>query len=174
MAWETKIFSLPAFLTERRRKDQGSSLSLNSSYFAPTPTSQESSASETENAAGTSLLNATLKHLLSICHAKDKAVRFRACQAVSKLLNALDEEAEVDDDMWELLQETMLRRMTDKIPVVRVQAINALTRLQEPTDMDCPVIQAYLQRMECDSSPGTDGRATIIYGRWSFCSGCNR
>ena len=68
--------------------------------------------------------------------------------------------------MWELLQETMLCRMTDKIPVVRVQAINALTRLQDPTDMDCPIIQAYLQHMNCDSSPGeaeTDGRAAIMF-----------
>ena len=97
-----------------------------------------------------------------MCHAKDKAVRFRACQAVSKLLNALDEEAEVDDDMWDLLQDTMLCRMTDKIPVVRVQAINALGRLQDATDVECPIIQGYLQRMECDSSPGGPGRGGLI------------
>lgn len=107
------------------------------------------------DAIPTSLLNATLKHLLDACSAKDKAVRFRACQAVSKLLNALDEEAEVDDDMWELLQTIMLRRMTDKIPVVRVQAINAVSRLQDPSDLDCPIIKGYLQCMECDSSPGS-------------------
>lgn len=81
-------------------------------------------------------------------------MRFRACQTVSKLLNALDEGAEVDDEMWELLQTTMLKRTTDKIPIVRVQAINALVRLQDPSDVDCPVINAFLQRMECDSSPG--------------------
>lgn len=34
----------------------------------------------------------------------------------------------------------MLVRTTDKIPAVRVQAINALSRLQDATDADCKII----------------------------------
>lgn len=36
----------------------------------------------------------------------------------------------------------MLARVTDKIPAVRVQAINALSRLQDPSDADCQIITA--------------------------------
>lgn len=101
-------------------------------------------------------MNVFINHLIEISGAKDKAVRFRACQTLSKLLHALDEDAEIDDDVWDKLQDAMLIRITDKIPVVRVQAINALSRLQDPTDADCPVIREYRQRLVSDSSPGKE------------------
>eukprot|EP00043_Microstomoeca_roanoka_P013278 m.130069 g.130069 ORF g.130069 m.130069 type:complete len:1089 (+) comp15712_c0_seq3:239-3505(+) len=106
-------------------------------------------------------MNAFIKHLVSISGAKDKAVRFRACQTLSKLLHALDEEAEIDDDIWEDLQTAMLERIKDKIPVVRVQAINALSRLQDPSDIDCPVIAEYQQRLTCDASPDVRKAALV-------------
>ena len=106
-------------------------------------------------------MNAFIQHLVTISDAKDKAVRFRACQTLSKLMHALDEDAEIDDDIWEALQEAMLKRIKDKVPVVRVQAINALSRLQDPSDLDCPVIAEYRQRLTCDGSPDVRKAALI-------------
>lgn len=94
--------------------------------------------------------------------AKDKAVRFRACQTISKLLNALGDDAEIDDDVWELLQDIMIKRTQDKIPVVRVEAIKALARLQDARDAECPIIQAYVSRMESDASPGAVNFAAFL------------
>jgi condensin complex subunit 3 len=94
-----------------------------------------------------------LKHLLDVCNAKDKAVRFRACQTVSKTLHHLEEGTDLDD-IYEGLEKTMLKRIEDKIPGIRVQAINALGRLQDVQDADCPIVAAYLSRMANDSSPG--------------------
>ena len=98
-------------------------------------------------------LNVVIAHLLTVCGAKDKAVRFRACQLISRIFNGLDEEAEVDGDVCDGVLSRMLTRVTDKVPVVRVQAINALARLQDPTDAGCEIIAAYMARMASDNSP---------------------
>jgi len=37
-----------------------------------------------------------LKHLVSISDVKDKAIRFRCCQLLGNIMNALDEEAEIE------------------------------------------------------------------------------
>lgn len=113
-----------------------------------------------EFAADDELLNFFLGALLERSGAKDKGVRFRVCMYVSKLLHALNEEAEMDDDIGEEIYKTMLQRARDKIPAVRVQAINALVRLQDPTDSECEIIKEYLDRMASDSSP--DVRKAVL------------
>ena len=113
-----------------------------------------------------------MRHLLTICSAKDKAVRFRACQAISKTLHSLDESVDMDD-IWEDLEKEMLERTADKIPIVRVQAINALGRLQDTADADCPIVNTYLARMTNDSSPGEEApRPMPPCPRWR-CSEAN-
>ena len=72
--------------------------------------------------------------------ARDRAVRFRACQLVNKLLNNMGEDADIDDDLYNGIYDSMLIRLRDTIPVVRVQAVMALARLQNPEEADCPVI----------------------------------
>ncbi len=74
-------------------------------------------------------------------NANDRAVRFRCCQMVNKLLNNMGEEAQIDDDLYDKIYECMLQRLRDKFPIVRVQAVFALGRLQDPTDKDCPIIE---------------------------------
>eukprot|EP00049_Salpingoeca_infusionum_P015378 m.298881 g.298881 ORF g.298881 m.298881 type:complete len:382 (+) comp15866_c0_seq10:34-1179(+) len=113
----------------------------------------EAETAEDQASSEISFLNAFLKHLIAASKAKDKAVRFRSCQAVCKLLNALSEDAEIDDEIWDDLQRSMLTRTQDKIPVVRVHAIGALGRLQDQNTAECPVVQAYISLLTCDSSP---------------------
>ncbi|ELT89300.1 hypothetical protein CAPTEDRAFT_225765 [Capitella teleta] len=83
----------------------------------------------------------------------DKAVRFRCCQIINKLLSNLGDDAQIDDDLYDRIYEGMLQRLKDKIPVVRQHAVLALSRLQDPTDNACPVIDAYIFLLGCDNNP---------------------
>ena len=76
------------------------------------------------------LFDFLVRHLLTTSAAQSKAVRFRSCQLISKLLNTLDDGAEVDVKLWADVQSKMLIRIADKIPAVRAQAIMSLARLQ--------------------------------------------
>ena len=60
---------------------------------------------------------------------------------VNKLLTSLNEDAQIDDDLYDRIYECMLQRLRDKFPSVRVQAVFALSRLQDPRDNDCPIIK---------------------------------
>ena len=72
-----------------------------------------------------------LGFLLNLATAKDRAIRFRVCQLVAGVLNALGVEAEISDDLYERMEDVMLDRLRDKVPVVRAQAARALSRLQD-------------------------------------------
>ena len=79
--------------------------------------------------------------LLQSHSAKDRGVRFRCCQLVNKLLTNLGEDAQIDDELYDRLYECMLERLKDKWPVVRYHAVMAMSRLQDPSDENCPVIK---------------------------------
>ena len=76
-------------------------------------------------------------------------MRFRCCQMVNKLLTSLSEDAQIDDDLYDKIYECMLMRLRDKFPSVRVQAVLALSRLQDPRDNDCPIIKGGGLRNQC-------------------------
>ncbi|XP_004579248.3 condensin complex subunit 3 [Ochotona princeps] len=98
-----------------------------------------------------------LKHLFTFLleshEANSNAVRFRVCQLINKLLGNMPENAQIDDCLFDKINETMLVRLKDKIPNVRIQAVLALSRLQDPKDDECPVIDAYTTLIENDSNP---------------------
>ncbi|XP_067893907.1 condensin complex subunit 3 [Heterodontus francisci] len=95
-----------------------------------------------------------LFHFLLKSHsACSHSVRFRACQLINKLLGSMSENAQIDDELYDRIYEAMLVRLKDKFPNVRIQAVLALSRLQDPTDENCPVIGAYLYLIECDTNP---------------------
>ncbi|CAH1247094.1 NCAPG [Branchiostoma lanceolatum] len=116
---------------------------------------------EKENTGGNKKFHMDLFDFLLKSHnANSQAVRFRACQLINKMLNALGEDAEVDDDLYDRIFECMLMRLRDKIPAIRVQAVLALTRLQDPSDQSCAVITAYQYLLGCDPNP--DVRRAIL------------
>lgn len=84
--------------------------------------------------------------------AQGKSVRFRVCQLVKQLLHVVPRDAALDEDLVERITKCMLVRMYDIVPAVRAQAVRALTRLQQPTESDCPVIERYLFLLRCDES----------------------
>ncbi|XP_018591249.2 condensin complex subunit 3 [Scleropages formosus] len=97
-------------------------------------------------------LNYLFTFLLKSHSANSHAVRFRVCQLINKLLGSMAENAQIDDDLFDLIHETMLIRVTDKFPNVRIQAALAMARLQEPQNEECPTIKAYISILENDSN----------------------
>ena len=90
--------------------------------------------------------------LLRLAHAKDKAVRFRVAQLVCRMLNSMAEDAEVSDDLFEAVEEAMLSRCRDKVPLVRAWALRALFRLQNPLDPSDAFTVELLRLMATDGS----------------------
>ncbi|XP_032881961.1 condensin complex subunit 3 [Amblyraja radiata] len=91
--------------------------------------------------------------LLKSHSACSHSVRFRACQLINRLLGSMSENAQIDDELYDRIYDAMLVRLKDKFPNVRIQAVLALGRLQDPIDENCPVINAYLYLIECDVNP---------------------
>ncbi|NWS93976.1 CND3 protein, partial [Mionectes macconnelli] len=98
------------------------------------------------------LLNYVFKFLLESHNANSHAVRFRTCQLVSKILGNMPENAQIDDDLFDKINEVMLIRIKDKFSNVRIQAVLALARLQDPKDENCPVVNIYSILLENDSN----------------------
>ncbi|XP_060066514.1 condensin complex subunit 3-like [Ylistrum balloti] len=113
-----------------------------------------------DNISENNLLMEVLTFLLQVHSAKDKAIRFRCCQMINKLLSNLGEQAQIDDDLYDKIYGSMLERLRDKMPVVRFHAVMALARLQDPRDDNCPVIKAYLFLINADTSP--DVRRAVL------------
>ncbi|NXT77586.1 CND3 protein, partial [Zapornia atra] len=78
------------------------------------------------------------------------AVRFRTCQLVNKILGNMPENAQIDGDLFDKIKEAMLIRLKDKFSNVRIQAVLSLSRLQDPKDENCPVVNIYSTLLEND------------------------
>jgi condensin complex subunit 3 len=75
-----------------------------------------------------SILLALLPFLL----AKDKTVRYRATQLVSQILGVL---SAIDDDLYQLIRHELIKRLHDKVPAIRLEAVVALGKVVE-NEMD--------------------------------------
>ncbi|XP_032840453.1 condensin complex subunit 3 isoform X2 [Tyto alba] len=64
----------------------------------------------------------------------------------------MPENAQIDDDLFDKINEAMLIRLKDKFSNVRIQAVLALSRLQDPKDENCPVVNIYNILLENDSN----------------------
>ncbi|NWI92815.1 CND3 protein, partial [Pitta sordida] len=113
-----------------------------------------------EGGEDASLLNYVFKFLLESHDANSHAVRFRACQLVNKILGTMPENAEIDDDLFDKINEAMLVRIEDKFSDVRIQAVLALSRLQDPNDENCPVVDIYNTLLQSDLN--SDVRRAVL------------
>ncbi|XP_014662926.1 PREDICTED: condensin complex subunit 3-like [Priapulus caudatus] len=126
------------------------------------PSKKDISEDKSEESSGDEMHPFILKFfnfLLKSHGARDRAVRMRSCQIINKLLNNLGD-AQIDDELFEGIYRAMLERVKDKYPVVRVQAVTALIRLQDPSDTGCPIIAAYIFLLERD--PNAQVRRTVL------------
>ncbi|NXS10886.1 CND3 protein, partial [Neodrepanis coruscans] len=106
------------------------------------------------------LLNCMFKFLLESHDANSQAVRFRTCQLVNKILGNMPENAQIDDDLFDRINEAMLIRVNDKFSNVKIQAVLALSRLQDPKDQNCPVVNIYTTLLEND--PNSEVRRAVL------------
>ena len=117
----------------------------------------------------TRLTNLVMKSVLPLMTAKDKFVRFRATQLISHLVNSLDS---MDDELFQLLRQGLLRRIRDKEAMVRVQAVLGLGRLagnegdeaQDSDDSDDEASGGLLDKLldVLQNDPSADVRRSLL------------
>jgi condensin complex subunit 3 len=118
------------------------------------PTDADSSDEEDDDTPASRLAAALLKHLLKGFPAANKNVRYRCCQLVAYMMSAIPE---LDEDLFSLLKTSLLERVRDREPNVRVQAVIALAKLQNATSgeddaEDDAATRALMDAMAHDSS----------------------
>ena len=70
--------------------------------------------------------------LLDFVSAVDKVVRTRACQLLTLILGQLPE---LDEQLSDSIQDTLLARLRDKLPAVRTFAAASVARLADPQEV---------------------------------------
>ena len=107
---------------------------------------------------GDDFCEAFLGFLLNLAAAKDKAVRFRVCQIVAGVLNALAVDAEISDELYERMEDVMLERLRDKMPLVRAQAARRVLSYAGPRTTASawctPFLEDFLSRRISSPTPG--------------------
>ncbi|MCO5614540.1 hypothetical protein L7F22_068823 [Adiantum nelumboides] len=92
--------------------------------------------------------------LLFSADSANKAVRLRACQILSEIILRLKEDAEVSDDVWDSVIESMQKRMQDKIPTIRVYSARALGRFASADDdpENDAIMSTYRKSLQSDQN----------------------
>ena len=91
-----------------------------------------------------------LDYLLTFTNVKERAVRYRCCQLLQGLLQNLGEDACIPDELFESYQNNLLERTNDKIPDVRLMAVQAIARLQDAENEDCPIVTKLTEMIQHD------------------------
>ncbi len=93
-----------------------------------------------------------IEHLLTRSLAADKTVRYRAMQSLAMIISSLDGDAEISNDLWENIITTCTPRLRDKAPNVRMWALKALNRLQNPENEEDKLLQEFTRLMNTDTA----------------------
>jgi hypothetical protein len=102
-------------------------------------------------AAGETLQSKLLDHLYQRLKCTNKTVRQRACQILEGFMSVLSQEQlELDQDTIEQFIENVLQRLQDRIPTIRIAAVEALRHLQDVTNEKCEIIEQFLFMIEND------------------------
>lgn len=105
--------------------------------------------------ASPSVAEALLARAAARCSAAGRAVRQRSAQLVAAVLDALPDDGTgaLDEALYAALRRALLARVRDRLPAVRVHAVAALARLQDPSDSTDPAVRALEARLATDPSP---------------------
>ncbi|KAL2040754.1 hypothetical protein N7G274_006733 [Stereocaulon virgatum] len=119
--------------------------------------------------ASTRLTSHILSILLQFLGSKEKTVRYRSTQLVAHVINSLDS---IDDEYYHLLKMGLLRRIRDKEPMIRVQAVLGLGRLagneddgdQESENSDDDDVSGLLEKLldAIQNDPSADVRRSLL------------
>ncbi|VDQ03773.1 unnamed protein product [Trichobilharzia regenti] len=92
--------------------------------------------------------NRILLRLIIFCikynECPNPAVRFRCMQIIHKLLDGIGDNGILPGEIYTKLQDVLLRRVYDVKVSVRVEAIKAISRMQDPNDAQCNVVEAFM------------------------------
>lgn len=111
---------------------------------------------------------AVLRTVMPLMGSKEKFVRYRSTQLVSHFVNSLDS---MDDDLFQLLRSSLLKRIRDKEAMVRVQVVFGLGRLagneaedEEDSDSDDNVAGGLLFKLldVLQNDPSADVRRSLL------------
>ncbi|KAL2369986.1 condensin complex subunit 3, variant [Blastomyces gilchristii SLH14081] len=92
------------------------------------------------------LIFSIVSTMIPLLAAKERIIRYRTTQIVTHIVNSLDS---VDDELYHLIRQGLVKRIRDKEPSVRVQAVMGLGRLAGNEDED-------------DESSKNDGAAALL------------
>ena len=99
-----------------------------------------------------------LHQLMEYLDAKEKSVRFRSCQLISKMLtfafsDPSQDSIRISPSLSDSLADGLLERLKDRFQLVRLYAVSALGYLQDTSDAACIVTAAIIWSMTHDTSP---------------------
>ena len=103
---------------------------------------------------------ASINHLLIRTTTSNKTVRFRACEVIAGIMAGMKAETEVSDEMFTNMVKFLAPRLRDKVPNVRLWAIKAVGRLQNPQEEDDIVLSELIRIMASDASK--DARVAAV------------
>lgn len=102
--------------------------------------------------------------MIPLLAAKEKTVRYRATQIVSNIVNFLDS---IDDELYHLILQGLIKRIRDKEPTIRVHAVLGLCRLvgndeddEDEGDGSTALLERLLEILQNDTS--AEVRRTLL------------
>ena len=96
------------------------------------------------------VFNSCIEHLLERSKATNKVIRLRACQMIQRVIVGTEDSGkEMYEDTIKSIVDTLLPRLKDKVPGVRVWALKILSHLHQDGD---GINEEILRLMQCDSS----------------------
>ncbi|CAB4302517.1 unnamed protein product [Prunus armeniaca] len=100
-----------------------------------------------------------LRFLLPVSAAANRTHRFRACQIVSLIILQLPDDAEVSSELWDEVIDCMKLRAEDKVPVIRISAVRALSRFASDCE-NSDILDLFLDMLPLEQT--VEVRKTIV------------
>ncbi|XP_042473762.1 condensin complex subunit 3-like isoform X1 [Zingiber officinale] len=112
-----------------------------------------------DTATSDAFLEEFLRFLLLAAASAHRAARFRACQIISEIIMRLPDDAEVSDELWDEVLDSMKQRVGDKVPAIRGFAIRALSRFANGGE-DSDIVVLFLETLPGETN--SEVRKSIV------------
>ncbi|XP_042468647.1 condensin complex subunit 3-like [Zingiber officinale] len=112
-----------------------------------------------DTATSDAFLEEFLRFLLLAAAAAHRAARFRGCQIISEIIMRLPDDAEVSDELWDEVLDSMKQRVGDKVPAIRGFAIRALSRFANDGE-DSDIVVLFLETLPGETN--SEVRKSIV------------
>ncbi|KAK9115128.1 hypothetical protein Syun_021925 [Stephania yunnanensis] len=89
--------------------------------------------------------------LIAGSSAANKTARFRSCQIISEIILRLPDDAEVSDELWDEVIESMKARVEDKVPAIRSFAVRSLARFANDAE-NSDMVDSFLQALPLEQN----------------------